>query len=265
MRCLPRRAFSLAQFYHISPDRLRAPWSLRGLASQKLQRGPGRRLIVHVDLQAPGRIQSHVCARSVSGFVQPVWPRPFIAGASCATPRAADHRIVTRVGRGALSTVQTAVIGRRRRRWRPGRFGPFPPAILSEHLQLGIAGVWGLDVATLPSAAVWLFGGAGLTCSRRLASKGTPVGKGGPASSLRLRPVLEGCHRPPVSGAMWLYPLPWLWLGPGVVPWGRALGWSPWGRALGWSPWGRRAGRPGDCACRRCGLSPRVRGILRRG
>ena len=56
----------------------------------------------------------------------------------------------------------------------------------------------------------------------------------------------------------------WLWgCRCGVV----ALGLSLWGGlcgvvVVGWSLWG---GRPGDCACRRCGLSPRVRGILRLG
>ena len=49
------------------------------------------------------------CGRS---FVHPVWPRPFFAGVSCAAPRAAGHFSVTWVGRGALSTVQSAVIGR---------------------------------------------------------------------------------------------------------------------------------------------------------
>ena len=136
---------------------------------------------------------------------------------------------------------------------RPGRCGPFPPAILSEHVQLGIAGVRDLDVRSLRLFAVCVFGSSlavawpwGRRCGLAL------------GSSLWLGPgvVAVGLS---------------LWLGPGVVavgwcPWVVAVGWCPWVVAMGWCPvvvavgwlwlwgWGWPAGMAGPRLLLRSGL-----------
>ena len=74
-------------------------------------------------------------------IVHCVWPRPFFAGASGAAPR-----IATRARRGALSAVQTAVVGRRLPALPCAVVGSCPGFGLGRRRRpRGSAGVWGLS------------------------------------------------------------------------------------------------------------------------
>ena len=79
-------------------------------------------------------------------IVHCVWPRPFFAGASGAAPRPAAPRIATRARRGALSAVQTAVVGRRLPALPCAVVGSCPGLWAGRRRRpRGSAGVWGLS------------------------------------------------------------------------------------------------------------------------